>query len=172
MFCGCHSPPLFLKSPTQFLLLRVHRDDWLSALQEIIRRRIDVFELRVAIRMRHPFARLAHRLQAIAQLSSAGAPLCSNSPAIGLLIQRRCELRPTLARPAQRRRRVAACQRANQCLQRRHDARLRLPRYADVPRLCARSLPPTAVPLWICCRPARIVSRDRPVASETSTSPP
>ena len=54
-----------LEIADQLLFLRVYRYDRLSALQELIRHRIDEFKLRIAIWMRHPFTSLAHRLQTI-----------------------------------------------------------------------------------------------------------
>ena len=84
-----------------------------------------MFELRVAVRVRRPFSALAHRLQPIAKLMQQSTHRRrAHLPARAQ--QRRGELRPTLARPPQRRLRVAARQRVNQLLQRLLDARLRL----------------------------------------------
>ena len=75
--------------------------------------------------MRRPFSALAHRLQPIAKLMQQSAHRRrAHLPA--RVRQRRGELRPTLARPPQRRLRVAASHRVNQLLQRLLDARLRL----------------------------------------------
>src|SRR6266581_5660120 len=51
--------------PYLFLLFRVYRNCGMAILQEFGRLRIDVFKLRVAIRMRGAFLRLAVRLQAV-----------------------------------------------------------------------------------------------------------
>ena len=84
-----------------------------------------MFELGVAVRVRCPFPALAHRLQPIAKLMQQSAHRRrAHLPA--RVRQRRGELRPTLARPPQRRLRVTASHRVNQLLQRLLDARLRL----------------------------------------------
>jgi hypothetical protein len=56
--------PLFLKLLT-ILLLGVNGNDRLQALQVVGSGGVDVFELRVAVRVLAPFPRLLNRLQAI-----------------------------------------------------------------------------------------------------------
>src|ERR1019366_678428 len=51
--------------PHLFLLFRVYGNCWLATMQEFGRLRIDVFKLRIAVRMRGPLLRLAVRLQAV-----------------------------------------------------------------------------------------------------------
>src|ERR1039457_5839216 len=51
--------------PYLFLLFRVYGNSWLAAVQEFRRLRIDVFKLRIAVRMRGALLRLAVRLQAV-----------------------------------------------------------------------------------------------------------
>ena len=117
--------PRVLDIPDQLLLLRVDRDHRLSALEKLIRLRIDMFELCVAVRVRRPFGALAHRLQPIAKLvQQSSHRRRAHLPARAR--QRRSELRPTLACPSQRRLRVAASQRVNEPLQRLFDAGLGL----------------------------------------------
>src|ERR1022692_3755311 len=58
------APPV-LVVPYLFLLFRVYGNRWLTTLQEFRRLRIDVFKLRIAVRMRGAFLRLAVRLQAV-----------------------------------------------------------------------------------------------------------
>ena len=118
-------PAGVLEIPHQLLPLGIDRHHRLTALQTLIRLRIDMFELSVAVRVRRPFAALAHRLQPIAKLVQQSAHRRrAHLPARAR--QRRGELRPTLARPPQRGLRVAAGQRVNQLLQRLLDARLGL----------------------------------------------
>ena len=88
-----------------------------------------------------------------------------------LLGQRRRQLRATLARPAQRRGRVAARERIHQRLERGLDAGLILldagPSAARASNAVRRRLVGA-----ISRRPLRIVSRATPVADETTASPP
>ena len=84
-----------------------------------------MLELCVAVGVRCAFLALAHRLKAIAQLMEQSAHR-RRTHLPTRFRQRRGELRPTLARPPQRRLRVASSQRVNQPLQGLLDARLRL----------------------------------------------
>ena len=59
---------LVLVVADQFLLLRVHGNDWLARPQSLFDGAIDMPELRVAIRMIAPFLSLAVALQAVATL--------------------------------------------------------------------------------------------------------
>src|SRR6266853_573855 len=51
--------------PYLFLLFRVNGNSWLATVQEFLRLRIDVFKLRIAVRMRGTLLRFAVRLQAV-----------------------------------------------------------------------------------------------------------
>ena len=103
----------------QLLLLRVDRDHRLAGGQMLVRGLVDVLELRVAVRMRRAFLPFARRLQPVAQPAHSGR---THPPP--LLGQRRRQLPATLARPAQRRGRVAARERVHQRFERGLDAGL------------------------------------------------
>ena len=109
----------------QFLLLRVDRDDRLVLREETVRRRIEIFKLRVAVGVRRALEALPRRLQPVAQLVEEPAHRRRADPP-PLLRQRGCQLRATLARPTQRRHGVAAGQRIDQRLQGVPEARLRV----------------------------------------------
>ena len=105
------------------LLLRVHRHHRLGAFQELIRLRIDMLKLGVPVRARHPFSALSDRLQPIARvIQQSTHHRRTHFPA--RVRQRRGKLRPTLARPSQRRLRVAAGDRVNRHCRRLLDLRL------------------------------------------------
>ena len=115
----------------------------------LVRGPVDVLELRVAVRMRGAFLPFARRLQPVAQAVQQPAHSGRTHPP-SLLGQRRRQLRPTLARPAQRRGRVAAGERIHQRFERGLDAGLVLldagpsaPRASDAVRrrLVAGNLP-------------------------------
>ena len=116
-------PALVGEVAHQLLLLRVDRDHRLASRQKSVRGRVDVLELRVAVRVGGAFPPLANRLQPIAQAVQQPAH-GSRTDAPSLLGQRRGQLRATLARPAQRRGWVPACKRVHQCFERRHNAGL------------------------------------------------
>jgi hypothetical protein len=61
-------PPSILEVPHQLLLFGVHGDHRLSAPLELLGALRDVLELRVAIRVLGPLARLAIGLKAVAQV--------------------------------------------------------------------------------------------------------
>jgi hypothetical protein len=117
--------PTIREIPDQFLLLRVDRNHGLPTSRERRGGRVDVFELRVAVGVRRPFARLLQGVQAIAEtvqeLPDRGR--AHRPPVRG---QRAREFRGTLARPPQRRHRVAARQRFDQEVQRLGDPGLRI----------------------------------------------
>jgi hypothetical protein len=117
--------------------------------------RVDVLELRIPIRVGGPFERLLQGLEAIAEFMQQ-PPHRSGTHAPTLSCQCCGELRLTLARPAQWGRRVAAGHGLHQCLECSLQA-----------RLCAGA-PPSVNSR----RPRRIVVGDKPVADETSASPP
>jgi hypothetical protein len=62
-----HLPPAVLEVSHQFLLLCVHRDHRLFAGQKAFNLAIDIFELRVPIRMAAAFLALPVRLETVAQ---------------------------------------------------------------------------------------------------------
>ena len=115
--------PAVLEVPDQLFLLRVDRDHRLAGGQMLVRGLVDVLELRVAVRMRGAFLPLARRLQPVAQAVQQPAHSGRTHPP-PLLVQRRRQLRATLARPAQRRGRVSARQRIHQGFERGLDAGL------------------------------------------------
>ena len=84
-----------------------------------------MFELRVAVGMRRAFPRLLQGLQPVAERSQQ-PPDRRGADGPAVRGQRRRELRAALARPAQRRRRIAAREWLHQQIQRLRDARLRL----------------------------------------------
>jgi len=59
--------PAILEITDQFLLLGVNGDDRLQALQVVGCGVVDIFELRVAVRVLPPFPRLLNRLKAISK---------------------------------------------------------------------------------------------------------
>ena len=107
-------PTAILEVADQFLLLRIDRDHRLVLGQRRAHRCIDVLELRVPIRVAVALARLAIALQAethaikqvahqrMAHLMTFCLKFMGQTP-------------QALARPAQRRLRIAACARLNQC---------------------------------------------------------
>ena len=142
-------PPAVLEVPDQLLLLRVDRDHRLAGGQMLVRSPVDMLELRVAVRMRGAFLPFARRLQPVPQTVQQPAHSGRTHPP-ALLGQRRRQLRATLARPAQRRGRVAARERVHQRFERGLDAGLILldagPAAARAPdavrrRLVAGNLP-------------------------------
>src|SRR5664279_559240 len=58
------APPILIV-PYLFLLFRVYGNRWLATVQEFRRLSIDIFKLRIAVRMRGTLLRLAVRLQAV-----------------------------------------------------------------------------------------------------------
>jgi len=104
---GMPLPPGILKVPHQFLLLGVHGDHGLSALLKPLGAPCDVLELRVAIGMLSPLARLAIGLKAVAQvLQHLADRLMAHSMALAR--QLGSQRAHALAGPAQRRHRVAS----------------------------------------------------------------
>ena len=95
------------------------------ALQERRGRRVDVLELRIAIRMRAALLGLAQRLEPVAERMQEMAN-GRGTHAPPLRRQRRGQLRTTLTRPSQRRHRITARQRLDQQIQRLRHARLGL----------------------------------------------
>ncbi len=80
--------------------------------QKLVRRRVDVLELRVAVRVCGAFLPFAYRLQPVAQAVQQPTHRGRTHPP-PLLGQRRRQLRATLARPAQRRGRVPTRERVH-----------------------------------------------------------
>src|SRR5208283_5894066 len=92
----------------QFLLLGVDRDDRYAPLNAVLRLRVDVLELRVAVRMLGTFDGLVWRLQAVAVVAQQlGHRLVAELDAMPHEQLRGQRVR-ALARPAQRGLRVAA----------------------------------------------------------------
>jgi hypothetical protein len=54
-----------LEIPDQFLLFRVHRDDWLASLLEVLHLRIDELKLSISVWVGSALPRLAVGLQAV-----------------------------------------------------------------------------------------------------------
>ena len=109
--------------PHQLFLLGVDRNHRLAGGQKPIRRRIDVLELLVAVRMNRAFLPLAHRLQAVPQAVQQPTHRGRAHPP-SLLGQRRGQFRAALARPPQRRCRVPTRQRIYERFEGRHNTRL------------------------------------------------
>ena len=153
--------PAVLEVPDQLFLLRIDRDHWLATLQEAVGGRIDVLKLVVAVGVRRAFVALARRLQAVPQIVEHAA---DRRRADGPPVPRqRCrQLRATLTRPAQGRRRVSACQRIDQRLQDSPQVRLlplvRAPRawaaHASGGRPATRAFQPT-LPNGLPCQAGR-----------------
>ena len=85
-------PTRIREVPDQLLLLGVDRDHRLSGVQKPVRRRIDVFELLVAVGMNRAFLPFAHRLQPVAQAVEQPTH-GGRAHAPSLLRQRRGQLR-------------------------------------------------------------------------------
>lgn len=87
---------------------------------------VDVLELRVAVRMLRPFDRLVGRLQAVAVLAKQlGHGLVADLDAVlDEKLARQCDC--ALARPTQRRLRIAACERIDELLECRPHLRVQL----------------------------------------------
>ena len=112
-------PPLstaVAKLPDQFLFLRVHRHYRLPQALKSSHPPVDVFELRVAIRMLPAFQRLAVGLQAVAQLvqQPVHRPFADTVTGNGQFRRQACR---AAAGPQQRPHRVAAGDRIDQPLQ-------------------------------------------------------
>ena len=100
----------------QFLLLGVHGNDRLGGAHLLGHAGVDVFKLRIAIRMLLAFNRLAITLQAIAHPMQQ-SPYQSAACGISELGQFQRQPSRALAGPAQRRLRIAARERLDQTLQ-------------------------------------------------------
>ena len=98
--------PGVLELPYEFLLLCVYRDHGLALALELPHHLGDVLKLRVAVGMLGAFARLAHRLQAVVELGQQVANRALTHPmaASNQFGGQSCR---ALARPAQRRHRIA-----------------------------------------------------------------
>ena len=122
----CSGSPLRLPLPSrvlevadQLLLLGVDGDDRHAPLDAVLRLGVDVLELRVAIGMLRALDGLVRRLQAVAVLAQQlGHRLVADADAV-LREQLRGQRVRALARPAQRRLRVATRDRIDELLQRR-----------------------------------------------------
>src|SRR5260370_27868837 len=108
--------PAVLESPHQFLLLRVHRDDRLTALLKTLDHCVDMLKLRIAVGMILSLLRLAVALQTIAG-SVEQPPHGARADGMPLFGQRRRQLGCALCGPAQRRLRIAPRHRIYELLQ-------------------------------------------------------
>ena len=108
-------PPAVLEIPNEFLFLRVHRYDWLSAPLEILDPPVNKPELSVPIRMGGAFLGFLIALEAIPQAIQQRRHRLVADP-ITLGRQRVRQLASTTARPAQRAFRIAPRRRLDQCL--------------------------------------------------------
>jgi hypothetical protein len=113
---GLPLAPAVLELAHQLLLLRVHRDDRLRALLHALDRRVDVLELRVAIRVVGTLFGLAVALQAEAGRVEQ-SPHSSRTQLVALLGECLRQFVRALARPTQRRHRVATGARIDQPFQ-------------------------------------------------------
>ncbi len=110
---GLPFAPGILEIPHQFLLLRVDGDHGLLALHERGGSRVDMLELRVAVRVRGAFAGLLQRVQPKAE-SVQQPPHRRRTHRPALRGQRACQLCLALARPPQGRHRIPARHRLDQ----------------------------------------------------------
>ena len=162
---------IVLEVANQLLLLGVHRDRRFARGNRCLHRRIDVLELRIAVRVIGPLARLAVGLATVVHLAQQVChhPLARLEP---LLRQRFDQMPLAAADPAQRRARIAADGVLDQRLECRRQARLM--RHGG---FAPRSRP--AHPLTTSLRaeqtsrmPRLIVLRARPVTADTAMTPP
>ena len=168
---GCHSCPAFLKSPTNsfFFVSTEITGCWRCRNAAAVALMCSNCALRSGCDV--PFATLADRLQPVAQ-GVQQTPHRRGTHVPALRRQRGRQLRAALARPPQRRHRIAARQRLHQRLQRGLSPPVACRRCRDGPPRraeCAWSAPR---PRASSRRPFRIVSRASPVAADTSASPP
>src|SRR5579871_3148658 len=113
--------PRILEISQGFLLLGVHRNGGLAAPLLRFHAAVDVAKLRIPIRMRLAFARLAVGLQTVAGLLQQ-MPYRRRSNGIALSAQFLCQPSRALAGPAQRRHRIASTVRFDQALQCRFES--------------------------------------------------
>ena len=114
-----------LEIADQFFLFRVDRDHRLVALQERHGGRVDMLELRVAIRMRRALVGFAQRLEPVAEgMQQMANRRRTHAPSVGR--QRRGQLRATLAGPPQRRHGIPSRQGLDQQIEGLGQARLGL----------------------------------------------
>ena len=118
---GAPRSPAILEPPHQFLLLGVHRDRRLAALQLGRDRLVDVLELRIPIGMTGPLQRLAVGLQAVFQVMQQSRHQ-RVADLIALRVQFLGQATRALAGPAQRRLRIPSRHRFHQILQRRRQS--------------------------------------------------
>ena len=99
---GLPLPSAVLEVADQFLLLGVHRDDWLAPPLIRLDPSVDVLELGVAVGMAAAFPGLAVGLEAVTELAQQGADR-PGTDRVTLAVQLDGQLGGTLASPAQRR---------------------------------------------------------------------
>src|SRR6266542_3386780 len=107
----------------KLLLLRIDRNDGLTARHELLRRRVDVLGLRVPIGRLRAFARLAHDLQTVAKIVQKQAHF-GRAHRMTHRLQFLREFCLALRRPTQRRLRVAACYGIDERLEVTHQRRI------------------------------------------------
>src|SRR6266568_6316523 len=110
--------PRVLEVADQFLLLGVDGDDRHTALDAVLGLGVDVLELRVAIRVLGAFDGLVRRLQAVAVVAKEPGDRPVADLDVVLREQFLGQHHRALARPAQRRLGVAACDRVDELLER------------------------------------------------------
>ena len=111
----------------QFLLLGIDRNHGVARAHTRAYLSIDVLKLRVPVRMAGTFDGLPIRLQAVAQLLQQLTDLLMRD-AMALSLQLRRQMAHALARPAQRRLRIASRGRLDQLLQVAQQCRVFIPR--------------------------------------------
>ena len=120
---GLPLPPAIFEVTHQLFFLRIDRNDGLAVGLKRFGTRVDVFELRIPIRMRATFLGFARRLQAVAQPAQQ-ARHCSRTDCMPHGLQLRRQAAGTLARPAQGRLGIATGDRVDQGFQRPEHGRV------------------------------------------------
>src|SRR6516165_10916939 len=115
-----------LEITQQFLLFRVHRHDRLSPLLQATDLGIDVFKLRIAVRMRTPFPGLAIGLQTVAHLDQQSR-YRAITDRVMLPRQLLCQPPRALTRPAQGRLGISTSKRVDEGIQRTEQTRIDVP---------------------------------------------
>ena len=119
---SCRLPltPAVLEIPDQFLLLRIHRKPRLAPVLKVLTLLIQILKLRVAVRMRRPFARLLEPLQAVVQLSPQDLTDGLGTDLPSLPLEFGADLPPAFGGPFQRPHRIAPRRRIDDRLDRFH----------------------------------------------------
>ena len=125
---SCRLPltPAVLEIPDQFLLLRIHRKPRLAPVLKVLTLLIQILKLRVAVRMRRPFARLLEPLQAVVQLSPQDLTDGLGTDLPSLPLEFGADLPPAFGGPFQRPHRIAPRRRIDDRLDRFQQPRLPL----------------------------------------------